>query len=121
MIIKDYRDVVAEDVEGVPGVTIRWVIAEDDGAPYFALRVFEVQPGCATLHHSHWWEHEVFILAGEGVVQHGEGETAVHPGTTILVPGGEMHCFRNTGSDMLRFICLIPHPWLEGVGATHSQ
>jgi mannose-6-phosphate isomerase-like protein (cupin superfamily) len=32
----------------------------------------------------------------------------------ILVPGNEMHQFRNTGPGVLRFICLIPHMSLEG-------
>jgi mannose-6-phosphate isomerase-like protein (cupin superfamily) len=26
-----------------------------------------------------------------------------------------MHQFRNTGDDVLRFICLIPQPWLGAV------
>ena len=109
-----YSEVHADPVPDLEGVTIRWVIAKDDGAPHFALRVFEVQPGRTTPHHSHWWEHEVFILDGEGVVVTEEGETALIPGTAILVPGDAVHHFQNTGEGVLRFICLVPHPELEG-------
>jgi hypothetical protein len=38
----------------------------------------------------------------------------------VLVEGNEMHQFRNTGEGVLRFICLIPHMWLEGVATEHS-
>lgn len=109
-----YSDVRADTVPDVEGVTIRWVIAKEDSAPHFALRVFEVQPGKATPHHSHWWEHEVFILDGEGVVVTEEGEKTLTPGTAILVPGDVVHHFRSTGKGLLRFICLVPHPELEG-------
>jgi quercetin dioxygenase-like cupin family protein len=109
-----YSDVRADPVPDLEGVTIRWVIAKDDGAPHFALRVFEVQPGRTTPHHSHWWEHEVFILDGAGVVVTAEGETPLTPGTAVLVPGDVVHHFRNTGEGLLRFICLVPHPELEG-------
>ncbi|HSJ53691.1 MAG TPA: cupin domain-containing protein [Anaerolineae bacterium] len=37
-------------------------------------------------------------------------------GTSVFVPGGEMHQFRNTGDEVLRFLCLVPQEWLHGVG-----
>ena len=55
------------------------------------------------------WEHEVFILAGKGVVRDQNGtETPIGEGTTVFIPGGENHCLINQGGDALRFICLIP-------------
>ena len=113
--VRDYHDVEAQTIEGLEGVTVRWVVSEADGAPHFAMRVFEVQPGCASPHHTHWWEHEVFVLAGEGVVKTPEGDRPIKAGTVIFIPGNEEHQIVNTGQEVLRFICLIPHPWLEGV------
>ena len=92
----------------VPGVALRTLIGEEQGAPRFAMRVFEVEPGGSTPFHDHWWEHEVFILSGQGVVRSVEGETPLQAEDAVLVPGGETHCFRNTGSTTLRFICCIP-------------
>jgi quercetin dioxygenase-like cupin family protein len=105
-----------QKVEGTPeieGVTMRVVIGPDDGAPVFNMRVFEVEPGYTTPHHRHWWEHEVFVLSGQGTVKTGDGDVPIRHGTTVFVPGGEMHQFSNTGDDVLRFICLIPQAWLQ--------
>jgi mannose-6-phosphate isomerase-like protein (cupin superfamily) len=51
----------------------------------------------------------VFILAGRGKLRGGEGEWEVAPNDAVYVPGDEEHCFTNTGSEVLRFICCIPH------------
>ena len=124
MKIKHWTDVPEQPAEGIEGVTVRWVIAKGDGAPHFAMRVFDVQPGSASPYHNHWWEHEVYVLDGQGVAVHGDasshGETPVAAGSVILVEGDEMHQFRNTGEGVLRFICLIPHMWLEGLAEKHA-
>jgi quercetin dioxygenase-like cupin family protein len=110
--VRDYRDV--EGQPEIPGVTMRVVIGPEEGAPYFNMRVFEVQPGHSTPHHSHWWEHEVFVLSGQGLVKTDQGDRPIRDGSTIFVPGGDLHQFRNTGDDALRFICLVPQEWLQG-------
>lgn len=74
------------------------------------MRLFELPPGSGSPHHRHAWEHEVFILDGEGVLRTGDGEVPLRPGTAVFVPGGELHQFYNNGPDLLRFLCLIPHP-----------
>jgi quercetin dioxygenase-like cupin family protein len=108
MKVCHYRD-VPPDTE-IPGVALRPVISAEDGAPHFSMRVFEVQPGRSTPFHSHWWEHEVFILAGRGKLRGNDREWDLAPDHAVYVPGDEEHCFVNTGSDVLRFICCIPHP-----------
>ena len=108
MKIKTWTDVPAQQAEGLEGVTVRWVINDSDGAPHFAMRIFEVQPGRATPYHNHWWEHEVYVLDGEGIAVNEGGETPISAGTVILVEGGETHQFRNAGRGPLRFICVIP-------------
>jgi quercetin dioxygenase-like cupin family protein len=109
MIVKDYREVDAKGSSDTEGVSLRWVVAKEDGAPRFAMRVIEVQPGCATPHHRHWWEHEVFVLSGRGMVKGGDVERPIAEGSVVFMPGEEMHQFVNTGSDVLRFICMVPH------------
>ena len=63
-----YSEVEAEKVtvEGAKDVTVRWVISEDDGAPNFAMRIFEFKPDGHSPYHSHDWEHEIFILNDDG-------------------------------------------------------
>lgn len=110
MKILNYKDMTASPVthEDAQGVTIRWLIAKEDGAPNFAMRLFEVEPGGSTPLHTHAWEHEVFVLDGEGVVWRDGTEVPIDAGTAIYVPPDEKHCFKNPGNEVFRFICLIP-------------
>jgi quercetin dioxygenase-like cupin family protein len=109
MKIVHYSDVAAENPGGeTSGVTIRWVISEDDGAPNYYMRVFEIAPGGYSPRHRHAWEHEIYILSGEAEMVAEEGSSMVKPGTAVFIPGGELHQIRNPGEQLLRFICTIP-------------
>lgn len=110
MIVRDYRQVEPEETSEAPGLTVRWVIGEKEGAPNFAMRVFDLEPGASSPHHAHEWEHEVFVLAGRGRVYGGEEEAALGEGDTVLIPPMERHRFVNEGDEVLRFICVIPLP-----------
>lgn len=108
MKVRNYRQVEAEEAEEAEGVTIRWVIGEEEGAPNFVMRVFDVEPGAATPLHTHEWEHEVFVLAGRGRVHGGGEEALLGEGDTVFVAPMEQHRFTNEGDDPLRFICVVP-------------
>jgi quercetin dioxygenase-like cupin family protein len=95
-------------VEGAKGAEIRVLISKADGAPTFAMRMFELQPGGHTPLHRHPHEHEVFVLDGAGIFVH-EGQNYPIAGEDVVfVPGDSEHCFKNTGSSLLRFLCLVP-------------
>ena len=108
-----YRQVPPEDA--AEGVSMRLIIGPQEGAPFFNMRLFEVQPGQATPYHDHWWEHEAFVLSGQGLVRTEGHELPIGPQSAVFVPGNERHQFRNTGDGILRFLCLVPQEWLEGV------
>jgi len=103
-------DVAAQPVqeEGAKGATVRWLISRPEGAPSFAMRLFELQPDGSTPLHSHAWEHEVFILEGEAEVVCDAGPTRVAAGDAVLVLPDERHQFRNVGGSVARFLCMIP-------------
>jgi len=111
MLTRNYEEVRQDDVEmeGAEGVKIRWLITKEDGAPNFAMREFEVAPGGHTPYHAHDWEHEVYVLSGEGVASGPDGGRELAPGTVVLVPPNEEHNFKNTGAAPLGFLCLVPH------------
>ncbi len=111
MLVRQVADVTQNDVEmeDAEKVRIRWLIAEEDGAPNFAMRELEVAPGGHTPYHTHHWEHEVYVLDGTGVVRDERGETPLGPGCVVFIPGNETHGFVNTGDEALRFLCLVPH------------
>ena len=106
MKVSNYQD--SEPVEEVDGVFKREVISAGDGAPNFCMRIFEVKSGSATPSHSHPFEHEIFILAGQGVIVSSQGATSVSKENVVFIAPEEAHCFVNTGSEPLRFICVIP-------------
>lgn len=110
MQIKQSQDVLAEPVEGVPGVTVRWLWSTPDGTPTFALRLFEVDPGACTSYHMHAHEHEVYILSGQAILREKSREQRLASGDTVLVLPHEEHQFCNTDSEPLRFLCGIPLP-----------
>ncbi|MBT4483452.1 MAG: cupin domain-containing protein [Candidatus Latescibacteria bacterium] len=109
MLVKHYTDEPAKTVEeGAKETTIRWLIAEPEGAPNFYMRLLEIgQDGC-TPHHAHEWEHEVFILEGEGKLV-GDGKShSLTAGDAVFVPGNEVHHFESSGRQTMKMLCLIP-------------
>ncbi len=72
------------------------------------MRLFEIGPDGSTPHHAHKWEHEVYILDGEGKLV-GDGVThPLSPGDAVFVPGGEIHHFESAGKKTMKMLCLIP-------------
>ena len=90
-------------------VKVRWLISDKDGAKNFAMRLFEIQPGGYTPLHQHDWEHEVFILHGNGTAKEKKNEKNFEQGDVFFVPPMEWHQFVNTGTETLKFLCLIPY------------
>jgi len=88
-------------------VRIKWLINEKDGAPNFVMRHFTVGPNGFTPHHKHEWEHEVYVLEGEGKVRYEDQEENIQSGDAILIPPNKMHQFL-AGSGTLKFLCLVP-------------
>ena len=72
------------------------------------MRVFDLVPGAATPYHQHEWEHEVFIVAGKGVVKSEQGDRPFATGDTIFIPVNEHHCF--VAETTVQFVCVIPVP-----------
>ena len=108
MLSRKYLEVAEEPVG--EDKSVRWVIGKPEGAPNFAMRVIEFQPGAVFERHHHPYEHEIFVLEGEGVAEGPEGKIEMRPGVALYIPPDEPHEYRNTGAGALRFICVIPHP-----------
>ena len=105
-----YDAVEAKDAEeGASKLKVRWLITKDIGAENFAMRLFEMDPGGYSPLHTHAWEHEVFILDGEGFVFDGEKERRFKASDVVFVPPNERHQFKNNGQKTLKFLCLVPY------------
>jgi quercetin dioxygenase-like cupin family protein len=88
---------------------IRWLIRKEEGAPLFAMRVFRVEPGGHIKAHRHPWEHEIFIISGEGEIRIGSQKRRVEKGYFVFIPPCIEHEYWNRGTQDLEFICVIPH------------
>jgi len=94
---------------GAKGVVRRWLIGEREGAPYFAMRYFEVEPGGCTSLDEHAHDHGVIVLKGKGRVLLGDREFEIKFGDVVYVSCKERRQFKNTGDAPFGFICVIPN------------
>ncbi len=110
MKITSLRQIPASKVEmdGARDCQIQLAITPSDGAPNFAMRVFEIAPGGHTPHHRHPYEYEVYVIEGQGAVWREGREVPVRSGDILYVPADEPHQFKNVGGQPFRFVCLIP-------------
>lgn len=110
MIVKKYQDIEKNllEKEGMKNASIRWLIGEDSQAPNFYLRLIELEPGGHSPYHCHQWEHEAYILEGNGRLNSKNESFSLEKGTFALILPEEYHQFENTGNTTLKFLCIIP-------------
>jgi len=109
MVIRNIHETPMSPVgmEGAERVRMAVMVGREDGAPTFALRHFQVEPGGCTPQHHHDYEHEVFIVNGSGTVLLDGERRAIRAGDVVYVPADDEHQFR-AGDDGLGFLCLVP-------------
>jgi quercetin dioxygenase-like cupin family protein len=110
MRLVNYNNVKLEipKEKGIKDVKLRWLISDKDGAKNFAMRLFEIKSGGYTPLHQHDWEHEVFILEGEGHIKNKNGDKPFSQGDVLFIKPMEWHQFINSSKKLLKFLCLIP-------------
>ena len=97
-------------MDGASGARMRMLVGPKEGANNFHMRHFEVEPDGCTPHHKHDYEHEIFVLRGEGTARTEAGDRPIKAGDVIYVAPNEMHQFYNSSREPIEFICLIPAP-----------
>jgi uncharacterized cupin superfamily protein len=98
---------------GLPGRKAMEIVSGERGARGLTLRLVEipvVQPGDALrpAHHHSEFEECIYTLSGQGTTFADSGEYHMKPGDTLLMPSGEKHVTRNTGSEPLVLLCFFP-------------
>lgn len=109
MLIRNIDDATLTPVkmEGVRNASMAIMVGREHGAPHFSLRQFKVEAGGCTPRHAHDYEHEVFIVAGDGTIFLEGQDRPVRAGDVVYVPANEEHQFK-AGDPGLRFLCLVP-------------
>ena len=110
MKISHFTDIepVPVTIEGVKNATMRVLIGKKDGAKNFVMRLFEIAPEGFTPFHQHDFEHELFVIEGNGVLVTENKEIPFKARSCLFVEANEMHRFKNTCEGILKLICLIP-------------
>ena len=98
---------------GLPGRNSLEIVSARTGAQSVTLRLAEIPPqgsGAAPRgpHHHRDCEECIYVLAGTGTTHADSGEYALNAGDTILIPPGENHVTRNTGTTPLLLLCFYP-------------
>jgi quercetin dioxygenase-like cupin family protein len=95
-------------MEGVKGVSMRMMVGRSDGAPNFSMRHFTVEPGGHTPHHSHNYEHEIYVVEGTGRAEYDGQFKDIRAGDVLFIEPNKVHQFVNTGKQPFQFLCLVP-------------
>jgi mannose-6-phosphate isomerase-like protein (cupin superfamily) len=98
---------------GLPGRKALEIVSGERGAQGLTLRLVEIpvlQPGdtLRTPHRHSNFEECMYTLSGQGTTFADGGEFHLKPGDTLLIPAGEKHVTRNTGSEPLVLLCFFP-------------
>lgn len=111
MKVNHHTDIELKSVEmeGAANTKVRQLIGQNVSAANFAMRMFELDPGGHTPRHQHDYEHEIYVLEGEGVVLDGDKQHPLRPGDVIYVHPNDVHQFRNSGTQTMKMLCLIPN------------
>ena len=99
---------------GLPGRTSLEPVSGEVGSRV-TFRIAEIpvpQPGDKPRgpHLHREFEECIYVLSGEGTTHAESGEIAIKPGDIVLIPPGEKHMTRNTGSVPLVLLCFFPVP-----------
>ena len=103
---------------GLPGRTSLEPVSGEIGARV-TVRIAEIavpKPGDAPRgpHLHDGFEECIYVLSGRGTTVAESGEIAIAPGDLVLIPAGEKHMTRNTGSEPLVLLCFFPVPDVIG-------
>ena len=98
---------------GLPGRTSLEIVSGEKGSLSITLRLVEIPvsvPGEPQRgpHHHNDTEECIYVLSGRATTYADSGEYPLEAGDTILMPAGEKHVTRNTGSQPLVLLCFFP-------------
>ena len=91
------------------GVSIRYLIVEEFGAPNFEMRYFELQKGAKTSFDKHAYEHEVFVLRGKGRLVVNGKDYYLRLNDAVLIEPWEEHQLFQVGDEPFGFLCIVPN------------
>ena len=110
MIISHEQQIQATAINSpeVRNAAIKVLVGAQEGWSDYVMRMIELGPDGHSPLHSHPWPHINYMVEGTGALNVDGRDRAVEAGSYAYVPANTAHQFKNTGSGMFRFICIVP-------------
>jgi len=102
-------------------VTETWMIGKSEGAENFAFRYYQLQPGGNSNLEQHGYDHGVFVLHGSGEAMIRDMTHEISQGDILHIAPDALHQLRNTGEEVLGFLCVIPAKRQKGGKTVWSE
>ena len=96
------------DNDSMKKVTKQVLIDAEKGWESHVMRLFTLGEGGCSPFHKHPWPHIAFIVSGKGILTLEGRETEIKHGSYAFVPPDKEHQFKNTGTEIMEFICIVP-------------
>jgi quercetin dioxygenase-like cupin family protein len=98
---------------GLPGRKSLEIVSGEKGSQAVTLRLVEIAVPRAEdkprgRHFHSDTEECIYVLSGEGRTESDSGNHGLKAGDALLIPAGEAHVTRNTGSEPLVLLCFFP-------------
>jgi quercetin dioxygenase-like cupin family protein len=92
------------------GLPSQHIITEEFGATSLFLGQQWLGPGDRVLLHTHPCEEALMFLTGSGEATLGDDVVAISPGSSLFIPAGIVHGFRNSGESEMHVVIVFPVP-----------
>ncbi|MDA8137179.1 MAG: cupin domain-containing protein [Desulfobacteraceae bacterium] len=92
----------------VKAAAIKVLVGPQQGWSDYVMRIIELGPDGYSPAHAHPWPHINYMIEGQGTLMIEGKIHMVKAGGYAYVPAGSHHQFKNTGSGLFRFICIVP-------------
>jgi len=116
--------ILHKDVAVVPspsGLPSQHIVTRQAGATSLFVGQQWIQPGERVFLHTHPVEEALMFLRGTGEAVL-DGETVlIEPGSSLYIPPGVPHGFRNTGADEMHVLIVFPTPEFAETTLLESQ
>ena len=113
------------DKKGAEKAQVQYLIDDRQGSDRFALRLYTVQKDGHTPLDQHPYEHQVYVLKGEGLLRQSKDASAplksLKSGDSIFIPSNAVHQFSNTQDAPFVFLCVKGNPRLYELSSGTSE
>ena len=119
-------DVVVDDLskEGACNVRVRYLIDKRKDSNHFSLRLHTVEKNGHTPLDQHEYEHQVYILRGQGFLKEEKSGPALRDlreGDSIFIPSNAVHQFMNERDEPLVFLCVKGNPRIYEPNSSNTE